>query len=112
MVYTINVRQLSYLRYELKQFIAEDSSNNDFMQRLKKEMQDFIDATANYALDDIGLHPGAKGIKLPFFEVEKARSEEFGENYSMNYYASCATFAQLERHRTCHYSIQIPEEKL
>jgi len=111
MVYTVNVRQLSYLRYELKKFIEEQVTDTPFFTRLKQEMQDFIDATAAYALDDIGLNPGAKGIKLPFFEMEEERNEEFGENYSMNYYASCATFAQLERHRTCHYSIKIPKEK-
>lgn len=111
MVYSINARQLSYLRYELKEFIKEASSENQFILKLKKEMEDFLKATEEYGLEEDGLNPGAKGIKLPFFEVEKERAEEFGENYSMNYYASCATFAQLQRHRTCHYSIQIPDEK-
>ena len=110
MIYTINFRQLSYLRYELKIFINE-APNTPFYNILKQEMQEFIEATAEYGAEEEGLNPGSKNVKLPFFETVRERQEEFGENYSINYYVSFATFAQLLRHRTCHYMAMLPEEK-
>ena len=110
MIYTINFRQLSYLRFEIKEFIKE-WPDTPFYTLIKNEMKEFLEQTDAYGMEDEGLNPGNKGVKLPFFESVETRPEEFGENYSINYYASYATFAQLQRHRTCHYTIQIPEEK-
>lgn len=110
MIYTINIRQLNYLRYELKQFI-DNMPDTPFYAYLKTEMKEFLSGTEEWSLEEEGLNVGTKGLKLPFFETVEERTEEFGENYSMNYYVSYATFAQLQRHRTCHYLIRIPEEK-
>lgn len=110
MIYTINFRQLSYLRFELKEFISEAPST-PFYERIKSEMKEFLACTDELGMEEEGLNPGSKGVKLPFFETVEEREEEFGENYSINYYVSYATFAQLQRHRTCHYTIKIPENK-
>ena len=110
MIYTVNFRQLSYLRYEMKNFILE-APDTPFYNEIKREMQEFIKCTDEYGMEEEGLNPGGKNIKLPFFETVEERKEEFGENYSINYDASYATFAQLLRHRTCHYSVKIPENK-
>ncbi len=110
MIYTINFRQLSYLRFEMKSFINE-APDTPFYALIKNEMREFLKCTEEFGAEEEGLNPGSKGVKLPFFENVEERKEEFGENYSINYYASYATFAQLQRHRTCHYSIKIPEEK-
>ena len=110
MIYTINFRQLSYLRYEMKQFIA-NAMDTPFHVRIKNEMKEFLNCTEEFGMEEEGLNPGNKGITLPFFETTESKNEEYGENYSFNYYASYATFAQLQRHRTCHYTMKIPEEK-
>ena len=110
MIYSINFRQLNYLRYEMKEFI-EKEDDTFFKARIKAEMKEFLEATAEWAMEDEGLNPGSKGVKLPFFETAQSRNEEFGENYSINYYVSYATFAQIQRHRTTHCTISIPLEK-
>lgn len=110
MIYSINFRQLNYFRYEMKMFIDEMPSD-PFYNRIKSEMKEFLKATSEWAMEDEGLNPGNKGIRLPFFENVESRKEEFGENYSINYYVSYATFAQLQRHRTTHCTMIIPREK-
>lgn len=110
MIYSINFRQLNYLRYEIKEFINE-MPDTFFYARIKAEMKEFLEATSEWAMEDEGLNPGSKGVKLPFFETAKERKEEFGENYSINYYVSYATFAQIQRHRTTHCTMSIPTEK-
>lgn len=105
MIYSIDVRQLSYLRYEMKDFISNELDNS-FYARIKKEMQEFIDVTNDFALDNEGLTPEAKGVKLPFFH--EPREEEFGLNYSINEKVSIATFAQNQRHRTTRCTLMMP----
>lgn len=110
MIYTINFRQLSYLRFEMKEFI-EEYPETTFFRTIKNEMEEFLRGTDEYGAEEEGLNPGSKGVKLPFFETVPERQEEFGENYSMNYKVSFATFAQFLRHRTCRYTAHIPEKK-
>lgn len=107
MIYTIDARQLSYLRYEMKQFIATEP-DTPFYAKIKAEMKEFIAATDVYGLEEEGLHPGSKGVTLPFFHGPRA--EEFGVNYSMNSSVSVATFAQNQRHRTVRCTMQMPKD--
>ncbi len=107
MVYTIDARQLSYLRYEMKQFI-ESEVDTFFYSKIKEEMKEFIKATDLYGLDEEGLTPASKGVKLPFFHTPL--TEEFGVNYSINSEVSVATFAQNQRHRTVRCTLHMPSD--
>ena len=107
MVYSMDIRQLSYLKYEMQHFI-ETEPDTPFYVRLKEEMKEFIAVTEEYGLLDRGLSPENKGFTLPFFH--EVREEEFGLNYSVNNAMSIATFAQNQRHRTVHCTVEWPEE--
>ncbi len=97
MVYSVDARQLSYIRYEMAQFIEEEKDTK-YIKVLKKWMKEFIDATELYGLDGEGLTPAAKGVTLPLFA--KPQKEEFGFVYTMTEKISVATYAQNQRHRT------------
>lgn len=105
MIFSMDMRQFSYLRYELKQFIQDNRYDTPFFRRLKEEMKEFLTCTEPYGLEEEGLTPAAKGITLPFFSPYKTREEEFGECYSMNEYVSASSFAQMMRHRTITYCV-------
>lgn len=107
MVYSMDARQLSYLKYEMEKFIA-DEPDTPFYARIKAEMREFLKATEPYGLLERGLSPEKKKVTLPFFHP--VREEEFGLNYSVNSKMSFATFAQNQRHRTVHCTIEMPEE--
>lgn len=105
MIYSIDVRQLSYLRYEMKNFV-ENEKESDFYKKIKVEMKEFLEATNAYGFEDEGLNPASKGVTLPFFH--DAREEEFGLNYSINSKVSWSAFAQNQRHRTVRCTIEMP----
>ncbi len=107
MVYSIDTRQLSYLKYEMEHFIATEP-DTPFYARIKAEMKEFLEATEPYGLLERGLSPETKGLTLPFFHP--VREEEFGLNYSVNSAMSIATFAQNQRHRTVRCTVEMPEE--
>lgn len=106
MLYSIDIRQLSYLRYEMKDFIKA-GPEGPYYEVLKKWMQEFIDATDIYGFEEEGLNPAAKGIMLPMFAEPSA--EEFGIGYSINELVTFATFAQNQRHRTIKCTMSFPE---
>lgn len=110
MIYTINIRMLSYLVYDLKNFI-KTYEDTPLIVRLKKDMKEFIDCVQMYSLDEEGLNPQNKNLSLPFFGNVLEMKEEFGENYSLAYKLSFSAFAQEERHRTINHVIQIPNRK-
>lgn len=107
MLYSIDIRQLSYLRYEMKDFI-KSGPNGAYYELLKQWMQEFIDATDIYGFEDEGLNPSAKGVKLPMFA--EPSEEEFGQGYSINELVSFATFAQNQRHRTVKCTMAFTEK--
>ena len=55
-----------------------------------------------------GLDSKIKNRSFSLFS-KRNHEEEFGENYSINYYASFAELAQAQRHRTLCYEMKLPE---
>ncbi len=102
MLYTLNLRQLNFLRYEFMRFIEENfqEGTDNFRSRLSESMQEFLRQTENFEIE--GLRNITKR-KLSFFgnDVE----EYFGDTYSTNYLISFAGLAQAQRHRTINYHI-------
>ena len=99
MEYTVNFEQLNYIISWAKEYI-EKTPNNEFSIKLKEVFKDFLKALPNLEVD--GLNSGMKQRSFSLFGT-RIRNEEFGENYSVNYYASFAELAQAQRHRTLSY---------
>ncbi len=106
MLYSVDIRQLSYLRFEMKKFF-EEAPGTPYYETLKEWMQEFIDETETYGMEEVGLNPAAKGVRLPLFA--EPSEEEYGVNYSMTDMVTFATYAQNQRHRTVKCTMQIPE---
>lgn len=104
MVHTINLRQLNFLRDQFQGFIDESylGKENDFKIRLADSMQEFLDQTRGFEVQDLfnqtDRHLSIFGGKGPVKEV-------FSDVYATNYYMSFAGLAQAHRHRTINYQI-------
>jgi hypothetical protein len=103
-IYTFNIRQLNYIIHWFEEYIAENSeSKNYFKENLCKYMQQFIDATSQYYIED--MYSG-KNRSLSLFKKDYLSYDEyFGETYSMNYKCSFVELEQILRHRTINYTI-------
>ena len=89
------MKKMSKKKYEIDKVMLSNASKLEKIEKIEKikaEMKEFIVATDMYGLEEEGLHPGSKGVTLPFFH--EPRAEEFGINYSINSAVSVATFAQ------------------
>lgn len=100
MIYSTNLRQLNYIRNWFSNFIEQDY-NDDFMNKLKLHMSDFLVQTDFLKVN--GLVDG-KNRKLSFFDSRVKRKDYFGEMYSTSYWGSLAQLAQAQRHRTISYT--------
>lgn len=107
MEYTVTFGQLNYLINWAKDFIASDKQDN-FSLKLKAVFKDFLEAMPDLEIDGLDSH--LKGRSFSLFAKHDHRAEEFGENYSTNYYASFAELAQAQRHRTLYYEMTFPEK--
>ena len=106
MEYTVNFEQLNYIINWTKEYIKKDA-NDLFSIKLKKVFQEFIENLPNLEVE--GLNSGMKQRSFSLFGT-RTRNEEYGENYSVNYYASFAELAQAQRHRTLSYEMQFKDE--
>ena len=106
MEYTVNFGQLNYIANWFKNFI-KDAPNTPFNIKLKKVFEEFNEGISSLIVPE--LNSDVKGRTLSLFAKRK-RSEEFGENYCVNYEGTFAELAQAQRHRTLSYEISIPEE--
>ena len=106
MGYTVDLRQLNYLLHWSEDFIA-NKADTEFNILLKPVLKDFVENLKNIYVEEI--NTDAKEKEFSLF-AKRERTEEWGENYSTNYYATIAQLAQAQRHRTLYYEISLPEE--
>lgn len=109
MAYSTSIQQLNYIVGWMNDYITEVSKKaepTDFEMRLTPVLSEFISK-----IDPELIIPGLKdpkGRRLSLFATRK-RAEEWGENYSTNYYGSFAQLAQVQRHRTLSYEFSFPD---
>ncbi len=106
MLYTVEYRQLNYLVYWCKEFI-ENYIESDFYIKVKNVLKEFISLFDRYL--EVNLNTINRNRRLSLFAI-RGRKEEWGENYSTNYWASFSQLAQAQRHRTINYEIQFYEQ--
>lgn len=105
MEYTVNFGQLNYIAHWFEKFV-EEAPNTLFNVKLKKVFEEFNEKISDLLVPE--LNSDIKGRTLSLFAKRK-RTEEFGENYCVNYEGTFAELAQAQRHRTLYYEIFIPE---
>lgn len=105
MAYSVSLRQISTTIGMMKNFI-DDGKNNDFYERLKSVMGEFVEKMTDFDVPD--LNGNVKGRTLSLFDTRAGRKEGFCENYSVNYMGSFAQLAQIQRHRTLDYTMKLP----
>ena len=110
MAYSTSVQQLNYIVGWMNDYVAEvlarKTRPSDFEMRLTSVFSEFVTK-----IDPNLLIPGLtdpKGRRLSLFAT-RDRAEEWGENYSTNYYGSFAQLAQVQRHRTLSYEFSFPD---
>lgn len=107
MGYSVDFRQLNYLIHWSEQFV-EKAEENELNNLLKPVLKDFASELSEFKIEE--LNSDVKNRTFSFF-AERERKEEWGENYSVNYYATFAQLAQAQRHRTLYYEVTLPEDK-
>ena len=104
LMYTVSFEQLNYILYFANEF--EKAPDTPFNRKVKKVLREFLDEFPGLEVE--GLDPSLKQRKFSLFGT-RVHDNEWGENYSANYYASFAELAQAQRHRTLAYEMMIPE---
>ena len=105
MEYTVNFGQLNYIINWAKDYIKNEPDTN-FSKKLKNVLKEFLEAMPDIEVE--GLDSRIKNRSFSLFS-KRNHEEEFGENYSTNYYASFAELAQAQRHRTLCYEMKLLE---
>lgn len=105
MVYTVSFRQLNYIIGFFKNFI-ENGENNDFNNKLKASMKEFIEAIPENLKEDL-LNADVKARSIAIFDNRESRKEIFSEVYCTTYKGSFAQYAQAHRHRTLKYNMRL-----
>lgn len=105
MLHTFSFRQLNYLMHFFDRF-QEEAEENEFTAKVKGFMREFNQQLSPLYVPQ--LDPELKKRRLSLFAQKRTHHEEFGENYSIGYEVSFACLAQLHRHRTINYEMQIP----
>lgn len=105
MVYTTSYRQLNYLAGWMQDL---ENSPSQLLQDLAPYANKLIDELKKANLLDQDLMNDRKGRTFSLL-AKRERSEEFGENYSINYKGSFASLAQAQRHRTLDYEMSLIE---
>lgn len=109
MAYTTSIQQLNYIVGWMNDYIEEISKKaepTDFEIRLIAALSEFVSK-----IDPDLIIPGLKdpkGRSLSLF-ARRERKEEWGENYSTNYYGSFAQLATAQRHRSLDYEFSFPD---
>lgn len=105
MAHTLSYRQLNYICGWLKEF---EKSNNPIYRMLAPTANEFLTRIESLGYLDADLMNDGKGREFSLV-AKRARQEQFGECYSLNYKGSWAMLAQAQRHRTIHYEIMLDE---
>jgi thymidylate synthase ThyX len=103
-IFTFNIRQLNYLIHWFKQYVEENGEkDNYFTKTVCDYMQQFIDATSVYYIEDM---VSGKNRSLSLFKKDYINYDEyFGDTYSVNYKCSYVELEQILRHRTINYTV-------
>ncbi len=105
MVHTVSYQQLNYMCGWMQQF---ENSENKIYRMLAPTAKEFVERVDRLGyLDAVLMKDGKnRGFSLV---GKRAREEQFGESYSVNYKASFAMLAQAQRHRTLDYELMQDE---
>ena len=105
MEYTVDFRQGNYLIGFLEDYALEIAKSPDLFD--KKLLPWLLEAaSAMKQIFDCPDIRDKKGRRLSLF-APRARSEYFGEVYSVNYVGSFAELAQAQRHRSINYEMSL-----
>lgn len=107
MRYTVSFQQLNYMCGWMTKF---GEKQHEFYKMLKPTADEFLNKMKDYGYLDEQLMNDRKGREFSLLS-KRARQEQFGEVYSINYKMSYAGLAQAHRHRTLSYEMQRTEEK-
>lgn len=110
MIYTCSIQQLNYIYGWMKKWWDDASYRfqgvlDPLALRIGKVFDEFMQQISDLGLVVDGLED-PKDRTFSLF-AERKRSEEFGENYCINYTGSFTQLAQAQRHRTLSYEFYI-----
>lgn len=111
MVYTTSFRQLNYIASWIIKYIEEEKKDDNFTNKLKSSMKEFISELKRLNILDDRLLQNEKNRNISLFNDNLDKREEyFGDVYSVTYKGSFAEYAQAQRHRTLSYELKILKE--
>lgn len=102
MEYTVSLQQLNYIIYWAQEYI-KNTHDDKFTIKVKEVLKQFLEELPDIKVD--GLDSSMKNRGFSLFSSRFVRYEEFGENYSISYYASFSQLGQALRHRTISYEM-------
>lgn len=112
MIYSTTFRQINYIASWMKEYIENIDVTNDFQVKLANSMTDLLNELERVNVLEEALMRNEKHRKLSLFGKNLSEKETyFGDVYSYTYSGSFAQFAQLQRHRTIDYQIELMDEK-
>ena len=112
MVYSTSLRQINYIAKWMMDYINQADSNNSFENKLANCMKDFIFELLNINVIEERLCQNEKHRKISIFGKDLDKKQEyFGDIYSTIYKGSFAQYAQVHRHRTLKYQMEILKNK-
>lgn len=111
MAYTTSLRQLNYLASWMMKYIEEVKVNDDFTNKLKSSMKDFVSELKRLNVLEDGLLQNEKNRSISLFNNNLDKREEyFGDVYQVTYKGTFALYAQAQRHRTLSYELKMLNE--
>ena len=107
MEYTTSYRQLNYL-YSFAEKMINKETNNQLINEFKPYLIEFRDALKNtgYITDDIYEY---RGREFSLIKDDNTFDDHFSRTYSVNYHATFACLADLQRHRSLDYSLSLDD---
>lgn len=96
MEYTVSLRQLNYMCGWMQKF---SENSHPLYKMLKPYAEEFVDYIKSMGYLDSELMDDGKNRGFSLV-AKRARQEQFGEVYSVNFEATFASLAQLQRHKT------------
>ena len=104
--YTVSYQQLNYMCHWMEHFSEQE---NPLYQMLKPTADEFLNIVDSLGYLDPQMVDGkGRGFSLI---AKRARQEQFGEVYSVNYLGSYAMLAQAHRTRPLSYEMMRTEDK-
>lgn len=111
MVYTTSFRQLNYIASFMENYIENCNIENEFERKLSLSMLEFVFELSRLNILDERLMKNEKYRTLSLFNEDIENKDEYSGNvYSHKYYASFASLAQAQRHRTINYQMKLLSE--